>query len=206
MTHSVDIERPKTMLMLGAVLFFCQGCLDTEPQNWKIIENQLVSESINASGTRTSSGMRVGCRGSRLNLEVVWGVPLKNIYPRSSVPAAAKAYATFGTGRVWETGWTPYKNGLITRPPNIQNTVASGVDSLIFSMLGMDSISEENAEMFNWTASEFVNKIANHAAMQGDEKYLKLTSTTVDNDQVNLTFDLRGFNEMANQHLNGRCI
>ena len=67
--------------------------------------------------------------------------------------------AKFGESNVWEMGWHPTSDGLSTRNPGVQLDIASGIDSLIFKMLGMENISKRNAEMFNWTAEEFVTRI-----------------------------------------------
>lgn len=197
----------QSLLISFSLIFLVSNlAIAREHKNWIYGDNHLITLPIESSGVPRGAGMTIGCKGNQLSLAVVWGVQVKNIYPQSSNPEAAKIYTYFGSSPRWITGWTPVENGTATVPPNMQTSVGSAVDSMIFDLLGMKSTSKKNSEMFNWSKHDFLQKLFNHGDENRENAHLRLTTTSATNNPISLTFDLRGFNDMAVRHLKGRCI
>jgi len=153
----------------------------------------------------SDSRLQISCTSSGMNVEVTWNTPIKNIYPSASVPAANRIMVQFGQSSAWETGWHPSSKGYVTSAPGVQLDLASGIDSAIFSLLGMDNISKRNKEMFDWTAEQFVSRIAQQADPSSQDNYLILRTRGANNAQVNSIYDLTGFNSQANKYFKGVC-
>lgn len=141
-----------------------------------------------------------------MDIEVMWGAPMKNMYPDASMPTATRVFAEFGGAAKWDMGWQPSSDGFITRAPGVQLDVGSSLDSFIFSILGMDSISKSNKEMFNWSAEQFFNRMAKQAHSSSENHLLRLSARNTSNRKLTLEFDLTGLNESANQHFKGVCV
>ncbi len=182
--------------------------------NWAFIDESSSSKTrryltlleSGSTNTYSKTTLRVACMSDGMDVEVMWGAPMKNMYPDKSVPTSTRVSAQFGDSAVWDMGWQPSSDGFVTRAPGVQLDVASGIDSFLFSLLGMDSISKKNKEMFNWTAEQFVNRIAKQAHSSSENHFLRLSAKNTSNSKLTLKFDLTGFNELANQHFKGVCI
>jgi len=123
---------------------------------------------------------------------------MKNMYPESSNQEAVRVSAKFGQAD-WKTlAWSLSRDRFVTYPPTAFNSNGSGVDSAIFSLLGMDTISKRNSAMFEWNARSFVNLVRGN-------NHLVLSARDSSNRDVTLNIDLTGYSETARQHFGSRC-
>lgn len=161
-------------------------------------KHYLYNFASTALGNYANPFLRVECKSSGVNVVVMWGKPMKNMYPESSNQEAVRVDAKFGRSG-WKTlAWALSGDRFVTYPPTAFNAVGSGVDSAIFSLLGMDSISKRNSAMFAWNARSFVNQLRSHDS-------LVLSAQDSSNREVKLNIDLAGYRELSQQHFAGRC-
>ncbi len=161
----------------------------------------VASQSTGSSQTT----IRMSCTKNGMGVEVIWGEPLKNLYPNESVPTATRVFAKFGNSAVWDMAWQPVSNSTVTREPSVQLDISSNIDSAIFSLLGMESISKKNKDMFDWTPEQFFNRMAKQEHVSKNP-ILKLSAKTAGNQNLTSVFDLTGFNEIAKQKFGGVCV
>ena len=118
--------------------------------------------SVRSSSTGSEGNvLEFACSGSDLVVHMYWGQSMRNIYPDSSVPTAAKVTARFSSGNSWEMGWTHERDGRISGEPKTQLGISSTIDSAIFSLFGLDGVSSRNSKMFDWNAIELLRRMIN---------------------------------------------
>ena len=128
----------------------------------------------------------------------MWGKPMKNMYPEASNQEAVRVSVKFGQSG-WETlAWAMTNDRFVTFPPTAFNSIGSGLDSAIFSLLGMDKISQRNSEMFDWSARSFVSQIRRNDS-------LVVSARDSSNRDVTLNVDISGYSELARKHFGSQC-
>lgn len=160
--------------------------------------NYLYNFASTALGSYANPFLRVACGSDGVNVAIMWGKPMKNMYPESSNQEAVRVSAKFGQAD-WQTiAWSLSRDRFVTYPPTAFNSIGSGVDSAIFSLLGMDTISKRNSAMFEWNARSFVNLVRSN-------NKLVLSARDSSNRDVTLNIDLTGYRESARKHFSSRC-